>query len=191
MAEQHEKHPRSDRTKLRIVNAARRRFAEDGYERTTIRAVAADADIDPSMVIRYFGSKEGLFAVAASFDLDLPDLTAMPRKERGKRLVQHFLHLWERDAAGGGLAVLLRTAATNDSAAERVRKIFREQVFPAIAAVSPDAPSTRAALITSQFLGLAYTRHVVRIPELAMLEESIIVASLGRTIQRYLDGPIV
>ncbi|HZU90952.1 MAG TPA: TetR family transcriptional regulator [Stellaceae bacterium] len=191
MAEQRERHSRSDRTKLRILNAARRRFAEEGYERTTIRGVAAAAAIDPSMVIRYFGNKEGLFAAAASFDLALPDLAAVPRRERGKRLARHFLHLWEHDAAGGGLAVLLRTAATSDGAAERVRRIFREQVLPAIAAVSPDAPATRAALITSQFLGLAYSRYVVRIPELTMLAEDVIVASLGRTIQRYLDAPLV
>ncbi|MEV8534396.1 TetR family transcriptional regulator [Streptomyces sp. NPDC051211] len=51
----------SDRTKASILRAARERFAAQGYERTTIRAVAADAAIDPSMVMRYFGSKQRLF----------------------------------------------------------------------------------------------------------------------------------
>src|SRR5262245_1171972 len=121
MAARRNTQPRSAGTRQRILEAARARFSADGYERATIRAVAADAEIDPSMVMRYFGSKEGLFAAAASFDLDLPDLAALPRRERGRRLAQHYLHLWERDPAGGGLAILLRTAATNDSAAERVR----------------------------------------------------------------------
>ncbi len=172
------------------MNAARQRFAAEGYERTTIRAVAADADIDPSMVMRYFGSKQELFAIAATFDLDLPDLSSMPRKERGKRLAQHYLKLWGHDAGGGGLAILLRAAATNDGAAEHMREIFREQVLPAVTAVAPDAPSTRAGLIASQLLGMAYCRYVVKMPALTDLAEEIIIANLGRTIQRYLDGPV-
>jgi AcrR family transcriptional regulator len=190
MAEKRETHSRSAPTRRRILEAARRQFAADGYERTTIRTVAAEAAIDPSMVMRYFGSKEGLFAAAASFELNLPDLAALPAKKRGRALAQRFLQLWGHDPAGGGLAILLRTAATNDSAAERVRKVFRDQVVPAIAAVVPDAPAARAALISSQFLGVAYCRFVVAIPELVKLDDGILLATLGRTIQRYLDGPL-
>jgi AcrR family transcriptional regulator len=188
--ETQEKQSRSEETKERILRAARRRFATDGYERATIRAVATDAEIDPSMVMRYFGSKEGLFAAAASFPLDLPDLSAVPRKKRGERLARHFLHLWQRDASGGGLAILLRTAATNDNAADRVVKIFHKQVLPAIAAVAPDAPAARAALVISQFLGVAFCRYVVGIPELTKLDDELLATSLGRTVQRYLDEPL-
>jgi len=188
MAEKRETHSRSAPTRRRILAAARRQFAADGYERTTIRTVATEADIDPSMVMRYFGSKEGLFAAAASFELALPDLAAVPARQRGRVLAQHFFALW--GDRGGGLAILLRTAATNEGAAEQVRKVFREQVVPAIAAVAPDAPAARAALISSQFLGVAYTRFVVGIPELKKLDEKILVAALSRTIQRYLDGPL-
>ena len=93
-------------------------------------------------------------------------------------------------SSGGDLAVLLRTAATNDRAAERVLQVFRQQVVPVVAAVSPDAASTRAALITSQFLGMAFCRYVVRMPELTKVDAHIILTSLGRTIQRYLDDPL-
>lgn len=190
MAEKQETQPRSAPTRRRILEAARRQFAADGYERTTIRTVAAEADIDPSMVMRYFGSKEGLFAAAASFELKLPDLAALPARQRGRALAQHFLELWGHDPAVGGLATLLRTAATNDSAAERIREVFRDQVVPTVAAVAPDAPAARAALISSQFLGVAYCRFCVAIPELLRLDDKILLAALGRTIQRYLDGPL-
>ena len=190
MAERRETQFRSSATKLRILNAARRQFAEDGYERTTIRSVATESDIDPSMVMRYFGSKEGLFAAAATFDLHLPDLTAVPVRQRGERLAQNFVDLWGRERMEGGLPILLRTAATNDSAAGRILKIFHEQVLPTVAAVAPDAAAKRSALIASQFLGIAYCRYVVRIPELAKLDDEIIVSALGKTIQRYLHDPI-
>ncbi|HKE17064.1 MAG TPA: TetR family transcriptional regulator [Kofleriaceae bacterium] len=190
MTEEREKRARSGRTKQRILAAARRLFASEGYERTTIRAVAAAADIDPAMVMRYFGSKEGLFAEAATFDLALPALSSVPRRERGRRLARHYVDLWGRQSAGGGLAILLRAGATNDGAADRVREIFRTQVLPTIAAVVTDAAPTRAVLIASQLLGFAYCRYVVRIPALVSLDDEIIVSNLARSIQRCLDGPI-
>src|SRR5213592_3788115 len=99
---------RSDATRAAILDAARERFAKDGYERATIRAIAADAGIDPAMVMRYYGSKEKLFAAAAEFDLRLPDLAAVPRGTVGSVLVGHFLDRWESDDS---LQALLRAIA--------------------------------------------------------------------------------
>src|SRR3989475_12594940 len=82
---------RSERTKAAILAAAREHFAAYGYERATIRAIAAAAGIDPAMVMRYFGNKERLFAAAAEFDLRLPDLTAGPRGTVGSVVVGHLL----------------------------------------------------------------------------------------------------
>src|SRR3954462_8669572 len=69
---------RSDATKSAILAAAREQFAASGYQAATIRAIATAADIDPAMVMRYFGNKEKLFAAAAAFDLRLPDPTTIP-----------------------------------------------------------------------------------------------------------------
>src|SRR5918912_336079 len=85
---------RSDGTRAAILTAARERFAADGFERATIRAIAADAGIDASMVMRYYGTKEKLFAAAASFDLRLPDLDGLPVDQLGAMLVAHFLERW-------------------------------------------------------------------------------------------------
>src|SRR3954467_2131179 len=105
----------SAETKSVILAAARERFAESGFERATIRAIAADANIDPSMVMRNFGNKNQLFAAAAEFDLQLPDLSDVSRDQLGARLVARFLERWERDEA---LVVLLRSSMTNDEAAQ-------------------------------------------------------------------------
>src|SRR5688572_29714610 len=111
---------RSDATKAAILTAAREHFAKSGYQGATIRAIAAAADIDPSMVIRYFGNKEGLFAAAAEFDLRLPELSGLPRDAVGAALVQHFLERWEEDET---LMALLRSAVNNAAAAERLQDI--------------------------------------------------------------------
>ena len=71
-------------TRADILSAARSRFAAEGYERTTLRAVAADVGVDAALVIRYFGSKQELFAAAADFTIELPDLSrCRPRRDRG------------------------------------------------------------------------------------------------------------
>jgi AcrR family transcriptional regulator len=182
---------RADETRRRILRAARQRFTTDGYERTTIRAVAADAAIDPSMVMRYYGSKEGLFAAATAFDLRLPDLGAIAPEERGAALVRHFFSRWEGDAEDDALRVLLRAAATNEAAASRMRAIFERQLVPTLAKACPEGEvAERAGLVASQMLGLAYCRYVLRLPPVAELGIERLVARIGPTIQRYLSGPL-
>jgi AcrR family transcriptional regulator len=170
--------------------AARERFAADGYERATIRAIAADAEIDPAMVMRYFGSKDKLFAAAAEFDLRLPDLAAVPRARLGQALIEHFMRRWEGDEA---LVALLRAAVTNEAAAERMRAIFADQLIAAVAALLPagtpaDEAARRAGLVATQSLGMALCRYVLRLPPVAAMDRAAVVAWLGPTVQRYLTA---
>jgi AcrR family transcriptional regulator len=176
----------SERTKAVILAAAREQFAKSGFERATIRAIAADANIDPSMVMRYFGSKDQLFAAAADFDLQLPDLSGIDRDQLGAALVDHFINRWERDEV---LVVLLRSSATNAEAAQRMRAMFASQLLPVIAKINPDEPERRAALIATQTLGLALCRYVLQLPPIIAMPHDEAVAWLGPTVQRYLDAP--
>ncbi|MCB5911385.1 TetR/AcrR family transcriptional regulator [Streptomyces pinistramenti] len=180
---------RSDATRAAILAAARDRFAADGYERATIRAIARDAGIDPSMVMRYYGNKEGLFAAASEIDLRAPDLTGVPRGERGARLVRHFLERWERDET---LTGMLRVGVTNEAGAERMRGVFRDQMGPVIAAVcpAPDEAPARAALIASQILGMALCRYVLHLPPAVGLSRDEVVGWLAPTVQRYLTAEL-
>jgi AcrR family transcriptional regulator len=181
---------RSDATRAAILSAARERFAADGYERATIRAIAADAGIDPAMVMRYYGNKERLFAAAAEFDLRLPDLTAAPPGTVGETLVRHFLDRWEADET---LTALLRAGATNEAAAERMRTIFAAQLPPAFAPLCPDPDQlpVRASLVSSQVLGLALARYVLRLPPVVGMSHDEVVGWLAPTIERYLTGAAV
>jgi AcrR family transcriptional regulator len=172
-------------TKAAILAAARERFAAEGYERTTIRAVAADVAIDPSMVMRYFGNKEGLFAAAADFDLQLPDLSGIPTEGIGSALVAHFLDRWENDDA---LLVLLRTGLTNDGAAARMRAIFSAQLVPLVPARHGAQVGSRAGLAATQMLGLALCRYVLKLPPVVGMSRAEIVGWIGPTLQRYLVG---
>lgn len=176
---------RSDATKEAILTAARERFGSDGYERATIRAIAADAGIDPAMVMRYFGNKEKLFAAAAEFDLRLPDLTGTPVEAVGQALAGHVVDRWDGDET---LMALLRAAVTNPAAAERMREIFAGQLGPLVLAIAPGDAPTRAGLVATQVLGVALTRYVLRLPPVVAMDRDEIVAWLGPTLQRYLTG---
>jgi AcrR family transcriptional regulator len=191
LTEDHPARPRrSDPTRARILEAARRRFAEQGYEGTTIRAVAADAGIDPSMVMRYYGSKDGLFAAAADIALDLPDLTQIPRREWGRRVVRHFFDRWEGRPGEPSLGLLLRSAATNAHAAERLQAIAVTQITHALERAGVDQAQRRAALMASQMVGLGFCRYVLGVPLLATAAPEDLVADIGPTIQRYMTVPL-
>jgi len=179
---------RADATRATILAAARERFAADGYERATIRAIAGDAGIDPALVMRYYGNKEGLLAAAAEIDLRFPDLAEVPRKLVGTTLVEHFLERWEGDDV---LKALLRTTATNSGAAERLRNVFATQVAPFVAKLCEDPKTavTRAGLVASQIMGLAYTRYILELPPVAGMKRAELVEWVGATVQRYILGP--
>ena len=177
---------RSDATKAAILAAAREQFAASGYQAATIRSIASAAAIDPSLVMRYFGNKEGLFAAAAEFDLRLPDLDDLPRESIGAVLVDHFLKRWEADDI---LMALLRTAVTHPAAAERMQAIFATQVAPQVAKLCAEprsAVAARAGLIASQILGLALCRYVLKLPPVVALPRKEIVRRVGATVQAYL-----
>jgi AcrR family transcriptional regulator len=182
---------KGERTRRAILQAARDQFSRLGYDGASIRAIAAGADIDPSMVMRYYGSKEGLFAAAVDVDLRLPDLADCPPAGRGRRLVEHFLTRWEGEPRDDVLVLLLRSAVTNDAARQRMHGIFAQQLGACVAAVSdPGTAQRRAALIATQMLGLALCRYVLELPAVATATPSQLAADLGPTVQRYLNEPL-
>ncbi len=174
-------------TKAVILAAARERFGAVGFQGATIRAIAADAGIDPAMVMRYYGSKDKLFAAAAEFDLRFPDFATTDPAQVGPSLVRHFLERWEGDDA---LVILLRSSATNGEAAQRMQEIFVSQIRPLVASfVPPQDTGVRAGLIATQILGMALCRFVLRLPPVVEMTRDEIVEWIGPTIQRYLGLP--
>jgi len=180
---------KSDRTRAHILDAARTLFAVHGYDGASIRDVAARASIDPAMVIRYFRSKDELFARAAIVDLRLPELRVIDLAVVGETLIRRFLEIWEDAASGPGMTILLRSAMSNDFAAEKLREVFANQVRPVVAAVGDQADAgRRAGLVSSQLLGLAMCRYLLRLPPVVALSHDEIIREVVPTLQRYIVG---
>ncbi len=180
---------KSSRTRASILAAARKLFSRYGYEGASVRDIAADAGVDPALVIRYFGSKDGLFAETTEFDLKLPDPSGISRDELGAALTRHFLQLWESPESRGALVILLRTASSNEAATTKIRKIFEAQVVPMLKQVAePDALPLRAGLISSHLLGIALCRYLLRLPPVVAMSPEQIVIHVGPVIQHYALG---
>ena len=182
--------PRSEGTRRAILAAARAAFAARGYERATIRAVAAQAGVDASMVMRYFGSKEGLFAAAVTLDMQVPDLRSVPASRRGELLVRDFVNRWEDPVRAEEMIALLRTAVTSETVAGQLQGVLGPLVIEPIAALGDEHAAERGTLIATQLLGLALCRYILRLEPLASLPGDEVVAAVAPSVQRYLTRPV-
>jgi AcrR family transcriptional regulator len=182
-------------TRDRIADAARRLFAERGFDRTSIRAIAAEAGVDPALVHHYFGTKQRLFIEAVDFPIDavraLESLAVDDVTHVGERLVRFALQLWDDPVVLPRLLSVLRSAVTDPEAAQLLGQLFtRQGPVQLVHAIDADQPDLRAELVGTQLVGLAVARHVLRLEPLASADHETIVAAVGPTMQRYLTGDL-
>lgn len=182
-------------TRVSILAAARRMFASEGADGTTIRAVARAAGVDPALVMHYFGSKDGLFRAAIEWPIDMGE--AMERMVEGdidslgQRVVRFYLELWENEATRRPLEIIMRGAMRGQANTRLLTEFVRDQIVERLAGAlsGPDA-ELRCSLIPSTLVGLAVARYILRLPPLADLEPEDVVEIMAPTIQRYVNGPL-
>lgn len=181
-------------SRQRIIDAARARFMRDGYERATVRAIAADAAVDVAMVYHFFGSKEGLFTASALTGPEHPlhqlaTLLDEGTEEIGARLVRRFLEHWDEGAAFEPLLTLWRSAAIHPQARKVLHDSLAGPIAERVAAKFGVADAElRVELVASHLAGLAFARYQLKIEPIASTPIDDLVAWLGPTVQRYLTG---
>lgn len=149
-------------------------------------AVAADVGVDAALVIRYFGSKQELFAAAADFAIELPDLSTVDPDDIAGILLPRFFAIWEEDET---FVALLRAAMTSNAAAEALRRVFAEQVAPKLIVATPDHPIARVGLVGAFVIGLAATRYVLVNPPIAAMSREELSRWAAPVVRRLLVGP--
>ncbi len=177
-----------------ILREARASFGSAGFSGTTIRGVARAAGVDPALVHHYFGSKDELFAASLELPFDptvvVPALLAEGMDGLGERVVRTFLGIWDATPGQGPLLALLRSAVSDELAAQSLRDfISRVIVGPLASAAGSDEAELRASLAASQVLGLAIARYVVRLEPLASAGPDELGPLVGQTLDRYLRPP--
>jgi AcrR family transcriptional regulator len=188
--------PGNQDTRESILEAARASFAEKGYDRASIRAIAGDAGVDPALVHHYFGTKEKLFLAVLNAPINpgelIPKALAGPRDEVGVRLVRTALGVWDSAAGSAALAVF-RSALSNEWTARLLREFVVTQILRrAVGEIVEDQAEApmRAALVATQIAGTMVARYVLRIEPLASADADTIAAAVGPNVQRFLTEPM-
>ncbi|MCV7286644.1 TetR/AcrR family transcriptional regulator [Mycolicibacterium wolinskyi] len=182
-------------SRQRVIDAARERFMRDGYEKATVRGIAAAAGVDVAMVYYFFGNKEGLFTASV---LDTPEhplhqlahLLDDGPDDIGARLVRDFIQRWDEGASFDPLLTVWRSAAIQPLA----RKLLHDSLAgPVAERVSAQFGVTdaelRVELVTTHLVGLAFARYQLKIEPLASASADELVEWVGPTMQRYLTEP--
>lgn len=178
-----------------VMAAARELFSELGFDRTTIRAVAARAGVDPALIHHYYGNKDGLLAAtltppAAAAQLltgafDDPD-------NAGEEFVRRVINVWETHLeVREQMLAMLRAGLSHEHAAAMLREMHRAFVLAAIGGVvAEDRREFRAALIGSHLAGLLLARYLLKVPGLVAATPAELVETVGPVVQHYLTGAI-
>lgn len=178
--------------KQRIIAAARERFMRDGYEKATVRAIAADAGVDVAMVYYFFGNKDGLFTASALTGPEHPlhqlaTLLDEGAEQIGERLVRRFFEHWDHGGVFEPLLTLWRSAAIQPLARAVLHDSLAGPIAKRVAAeFQVSDAELRVELVASHLAGLAFARYQLRLEPIASAAVEDLVAWVGPTVQRYL-----
>ncbi|WP_418155099.1 TetR/AcrR family transcriptional regulator [Actinoalloteichus caeruleus] len=154
----------ADATRSALLMAAVLRFARDGYDRTSVREVAADVGVNQALVYRYFGSKDALFEEVSAHTSAIGELLAGPLDAIGPGLGDLLSR--EGDQGAPGLVALLRSPGSA-AAMERLRQLVTDDFTLGLARRLPGEDGRlRAELVAALLVGVGLLQAVVRTPQL-------------------------
>ena len=185
---------KSERTKLRIQQAAARLFASRSFETVSTRAIAKEAGVDAALIHHYFGSKEGLFQAVLNAAIHPEQLEVLVVSESpedwGRQLVRAADKVWTSPAAPALKAVVRRVLVGHEGMLrEFVTRSLLNRFLSHIKGPEPER-RLRASLIGSQMSGLVIARHIVGIEPLASLSTDEVANLIGPVLQHYITGSL-
>lgn len=140
----------ADATRRRILDAAIRAFSQTGYSYTGIREVAAMASASPTLLLRYFGSKAGLFEAA---------------------LREAIPHDWLSGISAETLAQVIVNAALDPDRANKPMQMI------AMASGEPEAADIAARILADHVL--EPINHLLQTPDGRVRAVKVAILSMG------------
>lgn len=182
----------ANRTRARILSAAARAFSRDGYQATTVRTIAAAAEVSPNLITRYFGGKEGLFDAVADIDLAVDRFASGPLESIGARLSDAVMTRWTRLADGDPLVALLRSSGEHGPSAARLAAFLDSESFAPMQrqledhGLAPADAAARARAVDVFVLGVTARFRMLRDD----LEDTPATRGwIAESVQRLITGP--
>ncbi len=182
-------------TRERILTSARELFARNGIDKTSIRAIATVAGVDPALVHHYFGTKTQLFAAAIHIPIDpmqvIGPLQQVPVEEIGRTLPSLLLPLWDSELGKGFIATLRSILAGNDTSL--VRSFLQEVIAREVGSRVDNPPGSgpvRVQYVASQLVGVVMARYILELEPFKSLPVEQIAETIAPNLQRYLTGEL-
>lgn len=174
-----------------VLAAARRLFAKNGYARTSIRAIAAEADVNHALVVTYFGGKEALFMEAVGRfqipqDVLLGDIGTM-----GARIARAYMERWENMADDDPWLALVRSSLSHEGSYQLLRTELEVQQSAPLSTVfgnTGDGP-LRGAMVEVLIAGMIMARYIYRLDPARSLPAAAFEAAFANSLQQAISGP--
>ena len=169
-------------------------FAELGYEKTTIRLIAEQAQVDPKLVMHYFGNKQKLFMATVKVPSEVGAaillLKLTPKVNWGKRIAD-VIWLAQKSGSFQTLVGVIRASASEPEAAEMFREFYLENLLmPMVNGLEVDNRELRATMMSSLMAGYVFTNEIVGIRELVKVSERSRKSLFAGIIQTILTKEI-
>jgi AcrR family transcriptional regulator len=187
--------PGTSDTRDRILVNARELFARNGIGNTSIRSIAAAADVDPALVHHYFGTKEQLFAAAVHIPIDpmqiIGPMRETPVEKLGLVLPSLLLPLWDSEIGSGFIATMRSLLAGND--VSLVRSFMQDVITVEVGSRVDDPPGSgaiRVQFVASQLVGIVMARYILELEPFKSLPVQQVAETIAPNLQRYLTGDL-
>ncbi len=179
-------------TRDRILREALGLFAAKGYAATSLRAVARAAEVDPSLVVHFFGGKDSLFAAALGllepFQSRLAALREGNPADLPRLLAETYLGAWEDPDVSTSLSMIVRASTESPAAAELVRRSLESRALQTL--VDDRTAAIRAQAALGQLFGLAVSRYLIGVQPLASLPFAELVDLAEPGVRACLEAPV-
>jgi AcrR family transcriptional regulator len=183
--------PQRDRaaTRQRLLDAARRLFAEHGYDHVTVRMIAAAAGANVALINRYFGSKSALFAEVLAAEPTVRtvidgDAAGLPR-----RLAEHVVRQIHSGAESPVMRALDRSVGSVELKPLLHERMENAMVRPLAARLSGPDARVRALLAASVLMGSGTLRRVIGLDDLRAADRDLLTARLTAIFEACLTSP--
>jgi AcrR family transcriptional regulator len=187
--------PGTSDTRDRILSSARNLFARNGIDKTSIRAIAKDAGVDPALVHHYYGTKTQLFAAAIHIPIDpmevIGPLREVPVEQLGSVLPSILLSLWDSEMGKGFIAELRSLLAGNE--VTLIRSFLQEVITAEVGSRVDNPPGSghiRVQFVASQLVGVVMARYILELDPFKSLPVEQIAETIAPNLQRYLTGEL-
>jgi AcrR family transcriptional regulator len=174
-------------TRAAILEAAKRAFAVTGYDRTSLRDIAALAGSDVALIPRYFGGKEGLFTEALKATIAPDRLRDWDRRRFSRDVAEMMAGAADIADPRTRTFQFLLQAATSPTTAPLLGRAVQERFLAPIRDwLGDSAGQERARVLAAIYIGFLVER-LIRGAALEGVERTAFVDRVTAVLEGVID----